>query len=102
MSHALQTLDGRPLRYKNSRHKEIRQPKLRSDDLTHRRNEIALDMVSDSVVFFTALTSRLVDMNRAACQSLGYSQRQLRRMSLLDIAPDAKSGVLAQSIRRVT
>jgi diguanylate cyclase (GGDEF)-like protein/PAS domain S-box-containing protein len=100
MSHALEPLDGRPVRNENPHPKGTRQPELCLDDLTHGFNQIALDMVTESIVLFSAPTTRLIHVNRAACECLGFSQTQLRRMSLLDIAPHANSGTLAEMIRR--
>src|SRR5438067_1325992 len=63
--------------------------------------EIALDMVADSVLFFSDPTTPLVSVNRAACRHLGYSRRELRRMSLADIAADVIRGSLADRIARI-
>ncbi len=102
MSHALETLDRRPHRFADSRHDEIGHPKLHRDHLTQCASEIALDMVTEPVVFFAAPTTPLVSVNRAAAECLGYSLPQLQRLSLLDIALDTDGGVLAESIRRLT
>lgn len=72
-----------------------------ADRQGNRWNQVALDMVADTVLFFSAPTTRLVNANRAACDHVGYSRQQLRRMSLADIAPQATQGRLADQIDRV-
>lgn len=61
-------------------------------------NQVALDMVTDSVLFFSTPTARLANVNLAACRQLGYSRQEMRSMSLADIAPHAKLGILAEQI----
>ena len=63
--------------------------------------QVALDLVADSVLFFSNPTTSLVSVNRAACRHLGYSRQQLCRMSLADIAPRTTRGSLADRIDRV-
>jgi diguanylate cyclase (GGDEF)-like protein/PAS domain S-box-containing protein len=99
MSHTLETLDGRPTRRRAPGPNGIRQP-ASLDDLTNLCNQAALEMVSESIVFFSAPTSRLVHANRAACRCLGYTRQQLRSMSLLDIAPQATHANLTELWRR--
>lgn len=64
-------------------------------------NQVALDMVADSVLFFSTPTARLANVNLAACRQLGFSRQEMRHMSLADIAPHAKRGNLAEQITRV-
>ena len=89
MSHTLETLGSRPNRYESSDPMDIGQSESGIEDLTHLCNHAALEMVTQSIVFFSAPTSRLVHVNRAACHRLGYTQQQLRGMRLSDIAPQA-------------
>jgi diguanylate cyclase (GGDEF)-like protein/PAS domain S-box-containing protein len=90
----LETIDGRPNRYESPCPVDADEPGLA--DITHLCNHAALEMVTQSIVFFSAPTSRLVHANRAACHRLGYTQQQLRSMSLLDIAPHASRANLAE------
>ena len=99
MSHMLEALDALPGRYKFAEPVSIGQPASDLEDLTHFCNHAALEMVTQSIVFFSASTSRLVYVNRAACHRLGYLQQQLRKMSLWDIAPQATPANLAQLYR---
>lgn len=99
MSDACETAAEVHLRHFDAQVSEFAQPKTSLLDSRHRWNEIALDMVSESVVFFSAPQTRLIHVNRAACQCLGYSQQQLQDLSLLDIAPHANHGKLAEIIR---
>lgn len=64
-------------------------------------NQVALDMVTDSVLFFSTPTARLANVNLATCRQLGYSRQEMRNMSLVDIAPHAGRGVLANHINSV-
>lgn len=96
MPDTLETLDGRPNRYGAPDPNGISQPELSLDDLTHLCNQAALEMVTESIVFFSAPTSRLVHVNRAAANCLGYTRQQLRSMSLLEIAPQATRANLTE------
>lgn len=89
MSQTLETLDGRANSYESSDPIDIEQSESGLEDVTHLCNHTALEMVTQSIVFFSAATLRLVHTNRAACHRLGYTQEQLRGMSLSDIAPQA-------------
>ncbi len=100
MSHTLETLDGRLNWYGGPHTKGISQPELSLDKLTHLCSQTALEMVRESIVFFSASTSRLVHANRAAANCLGYTQQQLRSMSLWDIAPQATRASLTEIYRR--
>lgn len=95
MSHTLETVDGRPNRCDALDPIDTGQPAVGLEDLTHLCNHAALEMVTQSIVFFSAQTARLVHVNRAACHRLGYTQQQLRNMSLSDIAPQATRANLA-------
>ena len=66
-----------------------------------RRTRAALDMATDAVLVFVHPDLRLVDVNRAACVSLGYGQRELCSMRLADIAPQAADGPLGEAIARI-
>jgi diguanylate cyclase (GGDEF)-like protein/PAS domain S-box-containing protein len=101
MSEALKPLEAAPIKYGNTGAEGIRQLKLRLDHPRHHFTEPILDMVTNWIVFFSARTSRLVLVNRAAADSFGYTQQQLRRMSLLDIAPQATDANLKEIYRRV-
>lgn len=48
-----------------------------------------LDRAGDSV-FLTDMNGRLVDVNKMACQVLGYSREELLRMTVFDVNPEAK------------
>jgi diguanylate cyclase (GGDEF)-like protein/PAS domain S-box-containing protein len=96
MSHTLETLDGRPDCYESLEPANFGRPASGLEDLTHICNHTALEMVTQSIVFFCAPTSRLVHVNRAACHRLGYTQQQLRNMLLSDIAPQATPANLAE------
>lgn len=87
MSQMLETIDGRPNCIGARDPGGIVQSQSGLADVTHLCNHAALEMVTQSIVFFSAATSRLVHVNRAASHRLGYTQQQLRSMSLLDIAP---------------
>jgi diguanylate cyclase (GGDEF)-like protein/PAS domain S-box-containing protein len=100
MSHVLQPLDGRPTRYGIALPTRVIHAEQCLDEVLHRFTQPALDMVTDSVVFFSAPTMRVLHLNRAACDCLGYSPAHFARMSLLDIAPQANRGHLAEIIRR--
>jgi diguanylate cyclase (GGDEF)-like protein/PAS domain S-box-containing protein len=63
-------------------------------------NQVALDMVADSVLFFSVPSMRLVGINRATCDHLGYSQHQLKRMSILQLVSQAERRNVAESIDR--
>jgi diguanylate cyclase (GGDEF)-like protein/PAS domain S-box-containing protein len=90
----LETLDGRPNRYESPCAVDAGGPGF--EDITRLCNHAALEMVTQSIVFFSAPTSRLVHANRAACHRLGYTQQQLRSMSLLDLVPHASQANLAE------
>jgi diguanylate cyclase (GGDEF)-like protein/PAS domain S-box-containing protein len=100
MSQALKPPDAALTKYGNACPKGIRKHNLCLDDPAHIFTEAILDMVTDSIVFFSLPTSRLVLVNRAAANCLGYSQQELRRMSLMDIAPQATVANLAEIYRR--
>lgn len=100
MSQALKPLDAALARYGSACPKGIREQKLCLDDPAHLFTDAILDMVTDSIVLFSLPTSRLVHVNRAAANCLGYSQQQLRLMSLLDIAPQATGSNLGEIYRR--
>jgi diguanylate cyclase (GGDEF)-like protein/PAS domain S-box-containing protein len=68
---------------------DIGQAQFEVAEVTHLCNHAALEMVTQSIVFFSAPASRLVHVNRAACHRLGFTQQQLRGMSLSEIAPQA-------------
>jgi diguanylate cyclase (GGDEF)-like protein/PAS domain S-box-containing protein len=95
MSYTLETLDTGPDRYECPEPANNSQSASGLEDITHLCNHAALEMVTQSIVFFSAPTSRLVHVNRAACHRLGYTQQQLRNMLLSDIAPQATSANLA-------
>lgn len=99
MSHTLETLDDRPNQYESPDPVNICDAESSLEDLTHLCNHAALEMVTQSIVFFSAPTSRLVHVNRAGCHRLGYTQQQLRSMSLSDIAPQATRANLAELYR---
>lgn len=94
MSETLNALDGR--RYESIGSIGIRSSESAIVEATHLCNHAALEMVTQSIVFFSAPSSRLVHVNRAGCHRLGYTQHQLRNMSLLDIAPQATRANLAE------
>ena len=48
-----------------------------------------LDRAGDSI-FLADMNGRLVDVNKMACQVLGYSREELLRMTVFDINPQAK------------
>jgi diguanylate cyclase (GGDEF)-like protein/PAS domain S-box-containing protein len=100
MSQALKTLEAEQARHRNACPKGIRQPKLCLDDPAHLFTPAILDMVTESIVLFSAVNSRMVLVNRAAANCLGYSQQQLQRMTLLDIAPQATGSNLSEIYRR--
>jgi diguanylate cyclase (GGDEF)-like protein/PAS domain S-box-containing protein len=101
MSHAEQFVDcGSPHR-RLLPDPRLRQSKLHLADLTHRWNQVALDMVTEPVVFFSAPGAQLIQVNRAVCDVLGYKPQQLRRMAFADIAPHAERGELAGQIRKL-
>src|SRR5215203_1618492 len=89
MSQALEALDSRPSGCAASDLLDLGQPELGHECVTHLFNHAALEMVTQSIVVFSAPTSRLVHLNRAACHRLGFTQQQLRGMSLSEIAPQA-------------
>ena len=98
MSNLKEILSRRPLPSSLRRLREAEPRKALVDRQADRWNQLALDMVADSVLFFSAPTTRLANVNRAACHHLGYSRQQLRRMSLVEIAPHATRGSLANRI----
>jgi diguanylate cyclase (GGDEF)-like protein/PAS domain S-box-containing protein len=79
----------------------VGRPKLHLAEITHRWNQVALDMVTEPVVFFAAPGTQLIQVNRAASECLGYSWPRLRRMTFADIAPQSVRGRMADQIRRV-
>ncbi len=99
MSHTLDTLDGRQNRCRAPDLNTITQPPS-LNSLANLCNQAALEMVTESIVFFSAPTSRLVYANRAACRCLGYTGQQLQSMSLMDIAPQATRANLTDFWRR--
>ena len=100
MSVALETLDGRSNRCQTLSSGGTVQPELSAEELTHLCSQTALEMVSESIVFVSATTSRLIHANRAACRRLGYSRHQLQSLSLSDIAPQATPAVFSEIARR--
>lgn len=100
MSHTFESHEIGPARFDNSQPMGIRQPQLRHDDLMHFRTHVALDMIAESIVFFSAPNGRLMHVNRAASRCLGYSQQQLQCKSLVDIAPQATHENIAEICRR--
>ncbi len=100
MSHAFERLEIGPARFDSSQPMGFRQPQLCHDDLTHLGTQVALDMVAESIVFFSAPSRRLIHVNREASRCLGYTQQQLQRKSLLDVAPQATGANLAEICRR--
>lgn len=100
MSQGIESLDAGPVHDAGAHLNGTQEAVPSLDDVTHRISQIALDMVIEPILFFTAPTSRLIHANRAACACLGYSHAELRRMSLLDIAPQANSGQLAEILQR--
>jgi diguanylate cyclase (GGDEF)-like protein/PAS domain S-box-containing protein len=81
--------------------RDVSRTKPHRNEISRHWNQIALDMVTEPVVFFTALDSKLVQANRAACDYLGYSRQQLRRITFADIAPHAEQGDMADQIQRI-
>jgi diguanylate cyclase (GGDEF)-like protein/PAS domain S-box-containing protein len=100
MAHTLEALCGIPKRDADLDRTSVGRPEPGCDELTQLCNEAALEMVPESIVFFSARTSRLVHANRAAADCLGYPQDQLLNLSLLEIAPQASSVNLAALHRR--
>jgi diguanylate cyclase (GGDEF)-like protein/PAS domain S-box-containing protein len=96
MSYTFETVEGRTNRRAARDPIDTGQSVLGPEDLTHLCHYAALEMVTQSIVFFSATTSRVVHGNRAACHRLGYSQEQLRNLSLSDIAPHATRTNLAE------
>jgi diguanylate cyclase (GGDEF)-like protein/PAS domain S-box-containing protein len=100
MSQALKPLDAALVRYENACPTGIRTQNLCLDEPAHHYTDAILDVVTDPIVLFSLPNLRLVFVNRAAAICLGYSQQQLRRMSVLDIAPQATGANLAEIYRR--
>jgi diguanylate cyclase (GGDEF)-like protein/PAS domain S-box-containing protein len=102
MLQTLEALRGIPNRHDAVDPADLGRPEFVFDELTHFCSQAALEMVPESIVFFSAPTSRLVHVNRAAANRIGYTQHQLRNMSLLDKAPQATGVNLAEFFRRAT
>src|SRR5262249_8624375 len=96
MSHTLETLDGRPNRFAAADFPRFGPHDAGLESLMRACNDAALEVASESMVFFSVPTSRLIRVNRAACQCLGYTQHQLQSMLIQDIAPQATRSNLAQ------
>jgi diguanylate cyclase (GGDEF)-like protein/PAS domain S-box-containing protein len=99
MSQTLETLDGRPNCYTRCENEAIDWSS-NCTDLAQFCGQAALDMVAEAIVFFSGTTARLVHMNQAAIDCLGYPRNQLLSMSLRDVAPQATSSNLEDLYRR--
>src|SRR5215218_2348701 len=100
MSQALKPLDAAQARSGETFPRRFKHPKFCLDDPAHLFTPTVLDMVTEPILFFSAANSRLVFVNRAAANCLGYSQQQLRCMSLLDITPQATGTNMTEIYRR--
>jgi diguanylate cyclase (GGDEF)-like protein/PAS domain S-box-containing protein len=100
MSLTLETFEGRPDGRQALATNGTEEQDLELDDGTRIYYQAALEMVAESIVFISAMTSRLIDANRAAANRLGYSRKQLRNVPLLQIAPHATSANLTGIFRR--
>jgi diguanylate cyclase (GGDEF)-like protein/PAS domain S-box-containing protein len=101
MSHMLETVDGRAnlLGVTESLVLEPRQPV--PTELIELCDRAAIEMSMESMGFFSAHSHRIIRVNRAACEYLGYTQHQLQRMSVHEIAPQATNAQLAKLCNRV-
>jgi len=55
-----------------------------------------IDQAMDSIFVFDADSGRFLDVNAAACNSLGYNRDELLMMSVTDIVDSRAAGFLAQ------
>jgi diguanylate cyclase (GGDEF)-like protein len=101
MSHALEPVDGRALRYQEAQHVASNEPRPRRDDRAPRWDQVVWDMVTDAVLLFREPSAKLVHVNRAACRCLGYSPPQLLGISLAEIAPQTSCGKLGNRVRSI-
>ncbi|MGD0897225.1 MAG: sensor domain-containing diguanylate cyclase [Thermoguttaceae bacterium] len=62
---------------------------------------IVLEMIPEAVFFLVPPSWRIVDVNRAACASLGYSRSELLSMRLPEIAPRIQHGCTGVTIDEV-
>jgi PAS domain S-box-containing protein len=69
----------------------------RSEDRFERLVEQAAD-----AIFVHDLEGRFVDVNRQACESLGYSREELLLMSVADVEADHAPGLLKKLWKRIT
>ena len=82
-------LEARNVPYKgqNMRTVEFRDiTKQKQAEKALRLTRFSLEHASDSI-FWTTPGARIVDVNEAACRSLGYTRQELLQMTMLDINP---------------
>jgi diguanylate cyclase (GGDEF)-like protein len=100
MSQSLETLDGRPNCFASAIPRRSDPRDSTYTALTRACDQAALDVCSESMLFFSALTTCILRANRAACQFLGYEQHQMQNMRIADVAPQVTASNLAQLCNR--
>ena len=50
--------------------------------------QLLSEQVRDVIIFFDAASGRIVEANRAACESYGFSRNEILQLSITDIQPD--------------
>lgn len=78
---------------------DVTDEKKLQDDLQMRAE--MMDAVSDSV-FLIEMNGKIVYVNRAACESLGYSRDELSGMNVVDINPPEKRGQASIRLKQVS
>lgn len=68
---------------------------------SERRFRLLVERAADAL-FLHDLDGRLVDVNRQACDSLGYTREELLGMSIMDVAPEVDIGELGRRWMQVT
>jgi len=101
MLHTLQATQMQVAEPEMERARETLRMRLRRLTRQLRRTRAALNMATDAVLVFVPPGSRFVEVNRAACVSLGYSRPELLGMRLADVAPQAADGPLAAAVERI-
>ncbi|HUT80181.1 MAG TPA: PAS domain S-box protein [Candidatus Bathyarchaeia archaeon] len=59
------------------------------------------DVLEDSIIVFDSNSGHILNINKTAQEKLGYSQKALLKMSLLDLIPESKKSAVESLIKKI-